>query len=892
MAITPGSKLGPYEIQAPLGAGGMGEVYRAKDTRLDRTVAIKVLPSHLSSDAESKQRMEREAKAISALQHANICTLHDIGSQNGTDFLVMEYLEGQTLAARLEKGPLPLDQVLKIGIEIADALAKAHREGIIHRDLKPANIMLTKAGAKLMDFGLAKPKVAVASQAAGSFTPSTPTMNLAQLSVASSPLTQKGSVVGTFQYMAPEVLQGAEADTRSDLFSFGCLLYEMVTGRRAFEGKSQLSVFTAILEKEPEPIGTESSAPPMLDLVIRGCLAKDPADRVQSAHDVAMELRWIASAQATRTETESATPARSRVRWLGAIAAAIVLGVVAGLFIHRPAPATASVRAVINPPADTHFRLTSDLAGPPVLSPDGAYMAFTAIGADGKTNLWVRSISASDPRVLPDTNDAIFPFWSPDSHSLGFFADGKLRTIELNSTTAQTLCDTQLGRGGAWSPSGTIVFSPSPIAPLLQISANGGGSSPLTKLDPSVQSSHRWPVFLPDGKHFLYFGMHHDPSKASNNAIYYASLDGRENRVLIHSQSNGIYAAGFLLYSRGDQLLAQRFDPEKGVLSGEPQTIASGVLNDVSTWRTTASAIDSGLLVFGSGSSGNIGLVWMDRDGKQTSVAADNLQNLQYARLSPSGDRVALTIDTGVNDVWVLDLARGVRTRLTFGPTGNTFPVWSPDGKWIAYSSLRASDRGIYRKSADGTGSEELLALSPDENLIAPDDWSRDGKTLFYSPNSYTQKDDGVWAVSVDGDRKPRRVLAHGSTAVLSPNGRWLAYSSTESGRREIYVIAYGGGQGKWQVSPGGGQVPQWSTDGKELFYFDANQSLVTVSVKDAGGALEFGAPHTIVNQWTILTIPFYSVSPDGKRILMERVSQQVNQPITIITNFTAGLKR
>jgi serine/threonine protein kinase len=872
----------------------MGEVYRAKDTRLDRTVAIKVLPLHLASDTESKQRMECEAKAISTLQHANICTLHDIGSQDGTDFLVMEYLEGQTLADRLERGPLPMDQVLKIGTEIAGALEKAHQEGIVHRDLKPANIMLTKAGAKLMDFGLAKPKLSVVSQAIASFTPSTPTMNVPLLTKAASPLTQKGSIVGTFQYLAPEVLQGAEADARSDLFSFGCVLYEMVTGRCAFEGKSQLSVFTAILEKDPEPIATNQPlAPPMLDLVVWGCLAKDPAERIQSAHDVAMDLRWIASLRATPADAESSlTPARTRVPWFIAVGVAILLGTLAGFLLHRPAPPDPSIRAVINPPPETHFRLTSDLAGPPVLSPDGANVAFTAIGADGKTSLWVRSMSGADARALPDTSDAIFPFWSPDSRSLGFFANGNLRTIELNGTTAQTLCDAQLGRGGAWSPSGVIVFSPSPIGGLLQVSASGGSPKPLLKLDTSLNSSHRWPFFLPDGRHFLYFAMHHDPSKLSNNGIYYASLDGRENRLLLHSQTNAIYAAGFLLFSHGDQLMAQRFDPAKGELSGDPQTVSSGVLSDVSTWHTSASGSDNRLLIFGNGTSGGVQLVWMDRSGKQVGVAADNLQNLQYARLSPEGNRVALTMDSGMNDLWSLDLARGVRTRLTFGPTGNTFSVWSPDGKWIAYSSLRASGSGIYRRPSDGTGAEELLVPDSGGIVFAPTAWSHDGKTLFYSPNIFTQKEDGIWAVSLEGDRKPHEILAHGTSATLSPNGRWLAYSSNESGRDEIYVEAYGGGQGKWQVSANGGQVPHWSADGEELFYFDANQSLLAVPVREAGGALEFGAPQTIVSQWTVLTLPFYSVSPDGKRILMERVTQQVNLPVTVITNFTGGLKK
>ena len=539
--------------------------------------------------------MEREARAISSLNHPNICTLHDIGSQDGVHFLVMEFLEGQTLADRLSKGPLPLEQALRIGVEIAQALERAHEQGIIHRDLKPANIMLTKAGAKLMDFGLAKPQVTVPSQAVGPFTPSTPTMNLATLTSASSPLTQKGSIVGTFQYMAPELLKGAEADARSDIFSMGCALYEMVTGRRAFEGKSQLSVFTAILEKDPEPISaTQPLAPPLLELVVAGCLAKDPAERFQSAHDVAMNLRSVSALGSAPTQKSAAKPL-PRAIWFAAVSTAIILGALAGFLLHRSASAPRIV-ASINPPSDAHFRLTSDLAGPPVLSPDGESIAFTATTADAKTALWVRPVNAPEPHPLPDTNDAIFPFWSPDSRSLGFFSGGRLKTIEVGATTSQTLCDAQLGRGGAWSSGGVIVFSPSPVTALFQIAATGGTPAPLTNLDPSLYTSHRWPTFLPDGKHFLYFAMNHEASKVSNNGIFYASLDGRENRLLVHTQSNAIYAAGFLLFSRADQLMAQPFDPSNGKLSGEPQVVASGVLNDVSTWHTSASASDNGLM--------------------------------------------------------------------------------------------------------------------------------------------------------------------------------------------------------------------------------------------------------------------------------------------------------
>jgi serine/threonine protein kinase/Tol biopolymer transport system component len=893
MALTFGTKLGPYEIQSPLGAGGMGEVYRALDTRLDRTVAIKVLASHLSSSPELKQRMEREARAISSLNHPNICQLYDLGSQDGADYLVMEFLEGETLADKLRRGTVPLNEVYKIGIDVAEALAVAHRAGIAHRDLKPGNIMLTKSGAKLMDFGLAKtlsaPSAPAGSGAAPSFTAA------ATLSGASpfSPLTTAGSIVGTIQYMSPEQIEGKEADARSDIFALGAVLYEMATGRRPFQGKSQISVASCILESDPEPVSIgKPSIPPAFEHVVTTCLQKGPEQRFLAAHDVKLELQWIASGKsALAASGPVSTSAPSRIPWFAAVAAAILLGALAGFLLHRPAPSAPSIRTVINPPAGGHFRLTDDAAGPPVLSPDGAYLAFTATGADGKTSIWLRPMDSTEARSLPDTNDAIFPFWSPDSRSIGYFAGSKLKTIEINGSTAQIVCDVTLGRGGAWGPGGVIVFSAFPTAALSQAGASGGAPAALTKLDPSLHTSHRWPFFLPDGKHFLYFAMHHDPSKSSNNAVYYASLDGRENRLLVHAQTNAIFAAGFLLFGRGDQLMAQPFDPAKGELSGQPEAVSSGVLNDVTTWHLGATASDSGMLAFGNGTSGNVQLVWMDRSGNQTSIAADNLKNLQYARLSPEGARVAMMLDSGINDIWTLDLARGVRTRLTFGPVANTNPVWSPDGKWLAYASLRSGATSIYRKPADGSGAEEMLISDPDANgLMKPSDWSRDGKTLFYSTGLPTG-DQVVWALPLDGDRKPHIVVAHATDGALSPNGHWLAYTSF-SGQSEVFVVAYGGGQGKWQISSNGGQLPHWSQDGKELYYFDLAQSIQAIPVKEAGGALEFGSSQTLVSQWTILSTPFYSVAPDGKRLLMERVSQQVSQPITVMTNFTAGLKK
>ena len=483
----------------------------------------------------------------------------------------------------------------------------------------------------------------------------------------------------------------------------------------------------------------------------------------------------------------------------------------------------------------------------------------------------------------------LLPLWSPDGRSLGFFADGQLKTIDLNGDSVQVVCAVQIGRGGAWGPDGAIIFSPGPSTPLMRVSAGGGTPTPLTKVDPAQHTSHRWPVFLPDGKHFLYMAIHHDPSKSANNALYYASLDGRENRPLFHSQSNAIYARGYLLFARGDQLMAQSFDPANGTLSGEPRSVAKGVMSDVTTWHLDASATADGLLVFGSGGSGDLQLIWMDRNGKQIGTVAEKLPNLQVARISPQGDRIALQIDSGMNDIWVLDLALGVRTRLTFGPVANAYPTWSPDGKWIAYMSKRGDHFGLYRKRSDGSGAEEVL-VSIDAQ-IAPDSWSSDGKSLIYTQR--TPEGQGqIWVVSLEGGRKPSMVLPRGSTGQLSPDGHWLAYQSSESGVNEVYVVAFGGGQGKWQVSANGGMLPLWGKYGRELYYLDGTQTLLAVPVRDAGGALEFGAPQSIVSRWTVLGQPFYDVTPDGRKILLDRVSQQVSQSITVVTNFTADLKK
>ncbi|MBV8893407.1 MAG: protein kinase [Acidobacteria bacterium] len=903
MTLISNTKLGPYEIQSPLGAGGMGEVYRARDTRLDRVVAIKVLASHLSSSAELKQRMEREAKAISSLNHPNICQLYDIGSQDGTDYFVMEFLEGQTLADRLRAEVLPLPEVYKIGIAIAEALAFAHRHGIVHRDLKPGNIMLTQTGAKLMDFGLAKP---AGIQAAGSGSASAPPSFTAAATLSGpsplTPLTTAGTIIGTIQYMAPEQIEGKEADARSDIFAFGAVLYEMATRKRPFQGKSQISLASAILEQDPTPIGSvKPLVPAPFEHVVMTCLQKNPEDRFQSANDIKLQLQWVAAAKpAAKLSWDSSsgvgasaavTPSRRPLIWAATLIAGLLLGAIAGFVLHRPPPAP-SIHMVINPPEETQIDLTGDNAGPPVISPDGSMIAFAATGRDGKTTIWVRSANSLEVRELKDTEGAIFPFWSFDSRSIAFFADAKLKVVETSGGSAQVIADAGYGRGGTWGANRVIVYAPATQDRLYRVNANGGAPTPLTTLDVTQHTSHRWPFFLPDGVHFLYSAINHDPSKSGNDTVYYASVDGSVNKPLLKSKSNAIYADGYLLFARNEQLLAQPFNPSSGTLSGEPQTLAKDVANDPTTWHMDVAAANSGLLLYGTGGGdyGTLELYWVDLVTKKQSIIAEGLTNVNGIRLSPQGDRIALEIDNGVSDIWVHDLARGIRTRLTFGPIFNNAPLWSPDGRWIAYTSNRNGKFQLFRKPSDGGGAEEEL-LS-DDQLLFPGDWSHDGKYILYGRGIPGAQD--IWALPLEGDRKPFQVVpttphTFRSDPKLSPDGRWLAYLSNESGSAGIYVTGFRGSTGKWQVSANQGLHPLWGRDGKELYYATSGNTVWAMPVKQVAGALQFGAPHAEVTNWSTPD-PFFQVSPDGKKILLYRVSQQVGKAVTVVSNFASAL--
>ena len=884
----------------------MGEVYRALDTRLDRIVAVKILPSHLSENLEARERFDREAHMVSCFNHPNICTLHDVGHQNGIDYLVMEYLEGETLASRLSKGALAPDQVVKYGIEICEGLEMAHRTGVVHRDLKPGNIMLTKNGLKLMDFGLAKSTAASASAKAE--------MNVTLSSpIAHSPLTEKGTVIGTFQYMSPEQLQGKEVDGRSDIFSLGAVLYEMVTGKRAFDGKSQLSVAAAILEDEPAPIG---SVKPMtsaaLDHAIVCCLAKSPEDRWQTARDLALELKWVAEAGA---QTGTIPPPGQRMagrQWL-AWSVAALLGVIVVLtpfyFRGKKPPVAPPVRFEIQLPAGA-LSFT--------LSPDGRQLAFQAPGTDGRSLIWIRALDSLEPHPLPGTENVVGPpvFWSPDSRFIAFQAENKLKKIDISGGPPQDICDAAVFiLGGAWNRDGTIIFGTIGNG-IMQVPAAGGVPALITSTEGRLEV-HAFPSFLPDGRHFIYL---RSPEK--NPGIYLGSLDVKpdqqSSRQIVATSLMAVYAAsadpgtGRLLFLRQGTLLAQAFDEKSLQLKGDPIPVAERVASLFASGQFSVSS--GGALAYRAGQTALwlSRLSWFNRQGKELGNAGERgTYSYTDLALSPDGARLAAArVDPNVpgdaeQGIWLLDLVRGVSTRFTFDTTPESAPVWSSDASRLAFTAFRVGGYAVYQKATNGAGNEQAL-VNATGHPKRPNDWSRDGRFLLYTEwDPQTHAD--LWVLPVAGDGTPSGAATpFANTAFSEEQGRFspdthlIAYVSDESGRSEIYIQPFPAlpNSGKTPISRDGGNQPHWRRDGKELFFFSPDGKLMAVDVTE-GPTFSASVPSTLFQvplaqiNHSVGDVQAFSwdVAPDGKRFLID-TAKTSSEPVTVVLNWTAEPKK
>jgi Tol biopolymer transport system component len=895
MALAAGTRLGPYEIVAPLGAGGMGEVYRARDTRLGREVAVKVLPEGFAGSESVRARFEREAKSISALNHPNICTLHDVGQDRERLFLVMEMIDGESLGARLTKGALPLEQVLRVGCEIATGIDAAHRQGIVHRDLKPDNVMLTRSGAKILDFGLAKPGTERGAPVEGLTSLPTELKGPTQQRA----LTQEGTILGTFQYMAPEQLEGQEADARTDIFALGAVLYEMATGKRAFEGKNRTSLIAAIVTSQPAPIASLVPAtPPALDQVIRRCLEKDPEDRWQSARDVAAQLRWIAEPGSQAGVAAPITPRRTtRERLAWGIAALAVLGAVAtaAAALLRPAARPPVIVSSIVPPEAAAFDSSTVAMA---LSPDGSQIAFVARNAAG-IGLWVRSLDSAKSRLLAGTEDAECPFWSPDSRSLGFYARRQLRKIEVAGGQSEALAPMSICLGASWGSDGSILYVPDRYMPVMRIPESGGQPVAVTTAGPADSKRvYSQPSLLPDRRHILYT-INESWAGGERSGIFVASIDGKDERRLLPVLSNARYVEpGYLVYGREGALRAQRFDLGRLELSGNPYPLVEGVQYFGLTQSHLFAVSDSGLLAYIAG----VGILtrqitWVDRKGTVLGTVG-KAGNYFSPRLSHDGRRIAYDLSEATSDsgdIWAHDLERGVATRLTFDSRNESSPIWSPDDRRLLFFGNFPGHTDLLTVAWDGSGSIETMLSNGMDNL--PCDWSSDGKSILVQTShgsglgdsdlmlySVESRTSSPWLVTPFVERQAR----------FSPDRRWVAYASDESGRPEIYVRGFDPPGGKWRVSSDGGDSPVWRRDGRELYYLTPDSTLMSAAIGQ-GAAFVAAAPVPLFRVpgeiLALGVVTQYDVSPDGQRFLMNLDTPTEGQrAITLVSNWTTLL--
>ena len=897
MALTPGTKLGPYEVVAPLGAGGMGEVYRARDTRLDRDVAIKVLPEHLSADADVRARFEREAKAVAALNHANICVLHDVGREGETDYLVMELVEGETLSQRLLKGALPPAEVLRLGAQIADALDRAHRAGVVHRDLKPGNVMITKSGAKLMDFGLAR-----ATATTGPVSASGATMAaLTQHPTVASPLTAAGAIVGTFQYMSPEQLEGREADSRADIWALGCVLHEMATGQRAFDGRSQASLISAIMTAEPAPISQVAPlSPTALDRVVARCLAKDPDDRWQTARDLMHELRALGSgvtggsgistgsgvpgASATHTAAVTTASGRRHPTWQLALVAVVALA--AGPFLlSRLLPglgARGAAKQAYVLSAPMPAGLTLDVAaGDVACAPDGSAIVFAAADSLGESDLWYRPLGAGPARKLPGTTGANLPFWSADGANIGFFAGGKLRRVAVAGGTAEDICEGGSGRGATWNRDGVILFTPAAEGPVFRVSADGGTPVAESVVDTARhEGGHRFPRFLPDGKHYFFTVT---PSIQDQHDVYLGELGSAKRRLVLRCDGSPVWSAsGWLLYRRNGLVQAQRWDMRSCKFSGQPIPLVDAHQSANMLGSNTVWLVGEDVLLTIPDRPTDQRLAWIARDGSVEPIAGLPVGGWTSAALSPDGTRAvgtrrqAGTASSASSDLWIVDLARGSASRFASGSGLTINPVWSPDGRTLYYSNNGSGVYEVFAKSVAAPGAP-VFVVKGKGLVIHPLSISPDGQTLVVETESAaTAGDINLFRLAGGAPLEPLlATTADEDEAAVSPDGRWIAYTSNESGQSEVYVDAFPSLGARQVVSMQGGTFPVWSRDGRSIFWSAPTGAIWFAPVKP-GERISFGAPAL----WTMpKSSPLsWDVAPDGRRLVAAVPSEGVSR--------------